>query len=91
MPIIPKPPIVGAVYSLDLMAANRQERMDRGLGPDAVIKAAKAKAKRALRQKNPCLTTLEKSFYLRLLELRAIEAEKLIQLKPRRKSIQMAA
>ena len=91
MPTIPKPPIVGALYSLAFMAANRRERMDRGLDPDAVIEAAKAKARRALRQKNPCLTTLEKSFYLRLLELRAIEAEKLIQLKPRRKNIQTAA
>lgn len=73
------------------MAANRRDRMDRGLGPDAVIHAAKAKARRALRQKNPCLTTLERSFYLRFVELRAIEAKKLIQLKPRRKAMHRAA
>jgi len=73
------------------MAANRRERMDRGLGPDAVIEAAKANARRALRQKSPRLTSLEKAFYLRFLEMRAIEAKKLIQLKPRRKAIQAAA
>tara|TARA_R100001509_G_scaffold77719_1_gene43476 strand:+ start:948 stop:1169 length:222 start_codon:yes stop_codon:yes gene_type:complete len=73
------------------MAATARDRGDRGQNADKVIQAAKAKAKRALRQKNPKLTALERAFYLRFKALQAAEANNLIQIKPRRQSRQKAA
>jgi len=73
------------------MAATGRDRRDRGQNADKVIEAAKAKARRALRQKNPKLTALERAFYLRFKELQAAEAKNLIRIKPRRRSRQKAA
>ena len=61
-----------------------RDRRDRGQNADKVIEAAKAKARRSLKQKNPKLTTLERAFYVRFKELQAAEAKSLIQIKPRR-------
>ena len=66
--------------------AYTRDRRDRGQNADNVIEAAKAKARRALRQKNPKLTALERAFYLRFKELQAMESKKLIQLKAPRRS-----
>jgi hypothetical protein len=71
--------------------AYTRDRRDRGQNADNIIEAAKTKARRALRQKNPKLTALERAFYLRFQELRAAEAKNLIQIKPRHRSRQKAA
>ena len=71
--------------------AYTRDRRDRGQNADNVIEAAKAKARRALRQKNPKLTALERAFYFRFKELRAAEAKNLIQIKPGRRPRQKAA
>ena len=62
-----------------------------GSRPDFVIAEAKAAARRALRQKHPRLTALERAFYERFKEERRQEAENLIQLKPPKKQAKKAA
>ena len=61
-----------------------RDRRDQGQDAGRVIEAAKAKAREALRQRNPKLTTLERAFYFRFKELRATEAKNLIQIKQSR-------
>ena len=62
-----------------------------GTRPEAVIAEAKATARRALRQKHPQLTALERAFYERFKEERRQDAENLIQLKPPKKKPKKAA
>ena len=62
-----------------------------GSRPDFVIAEAKAAARRALRQKHPRLTALERAFYERFKEELRHEAETLIQLKPPKKRSKKAA
>ena len=62
-----------------------------GSRPDFVIAEAKATARRALRQKHPRLTALERAFYERYKDERRQEAVNLIQLKPPKKQAKKAA
>ena len=62
-----------------------------GSRPDVVIAEAKAAARRALRQKHPRLTALERAFYERFKEELRQEAATLIQLKPPKKRSKKAA
>ena len=62
-----------------------------GSRPDFVIAEAKAVARRALRQKHPRLTALERAFYERFKDERRQKAENLIQLKPPKKQAKKAA
>ena len=71
--------------------ASMRNGVSRGENSAAVIEAAKARAKKALRQKNPKLTVLEQAFYTRFKQLRAAEAKSLIQIKPARRSRPRAA
>ncbi len=66
-------------------------RDDRGSNAEAIIAAAKVKAKAALRQKHPRLTALERAFYDRYQQELAEARASLIQIKPSSKRHKRAA